>query len=127
MTDTTPALTERQMQVIGLLVTGASIKQIASRLEISTRTVKKHLTAARINLGAETRDHLVALAVSKGLVEMQNAEVFVTIPTKRHPAPAAAYACPCEDTTVRSVRCPTCGMWPAPVKQLGGFHANKKI
>lgn len=70
MTETSPALTERQVQVIGLLVTGTSIKQIARRLEISPRTVKKHLTAARINLGAETRDHLVAIVVSRNLVEV---------------------------------------------------------
>ena len=25
-----------------------------------------------------------------------------------------AYSCPCEDTTIKGVRCPTCGMWPAP-------------
>lgn len=63
-----PALTERQAQVVGMLVTGASIKQIARRLEISPRTVKKHLTSARLSLGAETRDHLVALAVARGMV-----------------------------------------------------------
>lgn len=67
-----PALTERQVQVVGLLVTGSSIKQIAKCLGISPRTVKKHLTAARLTLGAETRDHLVALAVSRKLVEVVN-------------------------------------------------------
>lgn len=67
-----PALTQRQVQVVGLLVTGSSIKQIARRLEISPRTVKKHLTTARLALGAETRDHLVALAVSRKLVEVVN-------------------------------------------------------
>jgi DNA-binding CsgD family transcriptional regulator len=78
MTDTYPeiephsALTERQVQVVGLLVQGSSIKQIARCLGISPRTVKKHLTTARLALGAETRDHLVALAVSRKLVEMEN-------------------------------------------------------
>ncbi len=74
-TDTPPApaaphLTPRQVQIIDLLIAGNSVKQVACRLAVSPRTVKKHLLAARVSLGAHTRDEMIARAVSMQLVHL---------------------------------------------------------
>lgn len=47
------------------------------------------------------------------VMEMRDASGYYKRPTRA--APDAAYACPCEDTTTKGTRCPTCGMWAAPV------------
>lgn len=43
MKDALQLLTEREIQVINLLAIGLTYKRIASRLHISSETVKKHL------------------------------------------------------------------------------------
>src|SRR5215467_11888651 len=48
------ALTRRQAEVVQLLVNGMTVKQIASCLGISKRTVTGHLSAARRRARART-------------------------------------------------------------------------
>ena len=51
----TNALTDRQVQILDLLATGASSKQVARALGISVRTIDKHLEMAYRTLGVATR------------------------------------------------------------------------
>ncbi len=48
-------LTERQVQVVKLLETGATTKQIARLLTISEHTARNHIQSILIAMGAHTR------------------------------------------------------------------------
>jgi DNA-binding NarL/FixJ family response regulator len=61
-------LTARELQVLQLLVEGASNKAIARRLGITPHTVKFHVAAIAGKLGASGRTDAVAKAVRQGLV-----------------------------------------------------------
>ena len=61
------ALTERELQVLTLLVTGMSNQEIASTLVISTNTVKRHLKMIYQKLNIHTRAAAVAKAINAGL------------------------------------------------------------
>lgn len=62
-----PALTERQVQVLGLLVRGLQNKQIARALDIAEGTVKQHLNAIFQELGVQTRTEAVYLLSRRGV------------------------------------------------------------
>ncbi len=62
------ALTEREMQVLGLLAQGLANKQIAARLGISEHTVKFHVSGIYTKLGATSRTEAVRLGVRQGLI-----------------------------------------------------------
>jgi DNA-binding CsgD family transcriptional regulator len=49
------ALTPRELEVLALLSTGASTKEISHQLEITPSTVKRHLTNLYRKLGATNR------------------------------------------------------------------------
>lgn len=61
-------LTQRELQVIGLLARGAQAKQIARHLEISTRTAERHIQNAYRKIGVSTRAAATLFAMQKGLV-----------------------------------------------------------
>ncbi|MGE5264803.1 MAG: response regulator [Acidobacteriota bacterium] len=61
-------LTEREKQVLRLLVRGAQNKEIAFQLNITERTVKAHLASIFNRLGVNSRTEAAALAVRMGLV-----------------------------------------------------------
>ncbi len=61
-------LTERERQVLRLIVRGAQNKEIASQLNISERTVKAHLASIFNRLGVNSRTEAAAVAVRLGLV-----------------------------------------------------------
>jgi DNA-binding NarL/FixJ family response regulator len=61
-------LTEREMQVLRLLVDGQSNPEIAGALHVTVRTVKYHLDNLYSKLGARSRTDAVAIAVRRGLV-----------------------------------------------------------
>ena len=60
-------LSRRELQVLGLLVTGASNQRIAEGLGITARTVEVHLDHARAKLGAPSRTTAAARALRLGL------------------------------------------------------------
>jgi DNA-binding CsgD family transcriptional regulator len=60
-------LSHRELQVLGLLVTGASNQRIAEGLGITTRTVEVHLDHVRSKLGAPSRTTAAARALRLGL------------------------------------------------------------
>lgn len=57
-------LSPRQQQVLALVGTGLTSRQIGARLGISRATVEAHVRWAMIKLGARNRLHAVALAAS---------------------------------------------------------------
>ena len=61
-------LTERQREILGLVVEGLNNRDIATRLAISEHTVKHHLTQVFNKTGVSTRLELAMLATQQGLV-----------------------------------------------------------
>jgi len=67
-TDPFDALTPRQREVLQLLADGKSVKQVASSLSISTRTVEFHKYTMMEAVGAKGMADLVRIAIRHGLV-----------------------------------------------------------
>jgi DNA-binding NarL/FixJ family response regulator len=61
-------LTPRELEVVELLASGLSNKEIAERLGVSFHTVKFHVNAILGKLGAASRAEAVALAAKAGLL-----------------------------------------------------------
>ncbi len=64
------ALTERELEVLGLLAQGMPNKEIASQLIISERTAKFHVSSIMSKLGATNRTEAVSLAAQRGLITL---------------------------------------------------------
>ena len=67
-------LTEREREVLALLVKACSNAEIAQRLTITISTTKHHVSAILSKLGAASRAEAVALAMEHGLVRGSTAE-----------------------------------------------------
>lgn len=63
------ALTPHQRQILRLVVDGLSAKEIAKKLDISSRTVETHKYQIMEALGAQSSAELIRLAIRHGLVE----------------------------------------------------------
>ena len=61
-------LTERELEVLGLLAAGASNRAIAQQLVVTQETVKKHLSHLFDKLGVANRTQAVARARQLGLL-----------------------------------------------------------
>lgn len=61
-------LSPRETEVLALLAEGASNKVIARHLDISVHTVKFHVAAILVKLGAVNRTDAIATAMRQGLV-----------------------------------------------------------
>ena len=61
------ALTAREIEVLKLVARGLTAEDIAMKLDISPRTVRFHVDAARTKMGAVNREEAIALAVKAGL------------------------------------------------------------
>jgi NarL family two-component system response regulator LiaR len=61
-------LTEREREVLALLVEGLSNTQIADKLVVSPSTIKSHVSHILAKLGVASRTEAAALAVRHGLV-----------------------------------------------------------
>jgi RNA polymerase sigma factor (sigma-70 family) len=64
-----PGLTNREKEVLKLLVEGKSNKEIANHLEISENTVKNHLRNIMEKLHLQNRVQLAVYALKKGIVK----------------------------------------------------------
>lgn len=60
--------TVREMEVLGLIVAGASNKEIARHLDLQEVTIKLHLTRIFQKMGVKNRSHAAVMAVRGGLV-----------------------------------------------------------
>ena len=61
-------LTARELEILRLVATGKTNKEIAAQLFISSDTVKGHLETTYRKLGVSDRAHAVAVAIRNGLV-----------------------------------------------------------
>ena len=66
------SLTEREMEVLGLLGTGTTNKEIGSDLFITERTVKFYVSSILGKLNASNRTEAVTIAVQHGLIEIKS-------------------------------------------------------
>jgi DNA-binding NarL/FixJ family response regulator len=66
------ALTQRELEVLRLLASGASTKDAADALGISTATLRAHIQAILRKLGAHSRLEAVAEAARLGLITMES-------------------------------------------------------
>ncbi len=62
------ALTEREMEVLRLVASGATNKQIAQQLYLSVRTVEGHLAKLYAKLGVNSRTEAALAAIRRGWV-----------------------------------------------------------
>jgi DNA-binding NarL/FixJ family response regulator len=62
-------LTERELQIVGLVGEGLNNDEIAERLVVSPATARTHVSRAMIKLGARDRAQLVVFAYQSGLVD----------------------------------------------------------
>jgi PAS domain S-box-containing protein len=63
-------LTTREHEVIALVAAGLRGGEIAARLGVSPETIKSHVQNAMTKLGAHTRAHAVAIALSTGQIDL---------------------------------------------------------
>ncbi|AUH69642.1 MULTISPECIES: response regulator [Gordonia] len=68
VTDSRPALTARELEIVEHLDLGLSNREIAKRLFISEATVKSHLVHIFDKLGVSSRSKVVAVARQRGLI-----------------------------------------------------------
>ena len=64
------AVSAREMDVLKLLVEGASNKMIAAQLNLSENTVKSHTSHIFAKLQVSSRAEAVAIALQRGIVPM---------------------------------------------------------
>jgi len=65
-----PELSQREMEVLQLLVRGRSNKEIASSLFITEDTVKAHLKTLFVKLGVQDRTDAAITAIRRGIVHL---------------------------------------------------------
>ncbi|RLD55108.1 MAG: DNA-binding response regulator [Bacteroidetes bacterium] len=63
-------LTDREKEILQLICTGMSIKEIATKLFISPRTVEGHKARIMEKLGAKNTSKLIILAIKNKLIEI---------------------------------------------------------
>ena len=68
--ETSTCLTEREMELVSLLVIGKSNKEIAERLFISENTVKYHIRNILQKLGVQNRTEAAAYALKEGIIDL---------------------------------------------------------
>lgn len=63
-----PLLTEREMEILAMIVKGATNREIAATLVVSAHTVKYHVDNIKTKLGARRRTDIVRLAAELLLI-----------------------------------------------------------
>jgi DNA-binding NarL/FixJ family response regulator len=66
----TTELSRRQQQVLRMAIAGLSNRQIATSLGVTPETVKDHLSAAYLKLGASNRIEAANIALREQLVRL---------------------------------------------------------
>ena len=65
-----PSLTSRELDVLKLIVSGRSNKEIGSELAISEATVKTHINSILSKLGVSDRTQAATTALQRGIVQL---------------------------------------------------------
>jgi len=72
-----PELSERELEILKLVATGLSNKEIASQLSLSPATVKVHLRNIFAKLGVQSRTEATLVAIQRGYVSVPSTAVPV--------------------------------------------------
>ena len=67
-----PDLSRREIQVVGLMAGGSSNKEMAHTLGVSPATIKNQVASLLAKLGAHDRTHAVALAIERGILNLED-------------------------------------------------------
>jgi len=67
-------LTKREREVLMCVATGAQTNDAAEQLVVSSDTVKTHVANAMAKLGAHTRAHAIAIALTTGQISWTSAD-----------------------------------------------------
>jgi DNA-binding NarL/FixJ family response regulator len=67
---TDDALTPREVDVLRLVAKGNANKVIGAQLSLTEETVKSHIRSILAKLGANDRNHAVAIALKRGIIEL---------------------------------------------------------
>ena len=70
-------LTQREVQVLRLLVSGNTNPQLARRLHLSARTVDHHVSSILEKLDVRSRTEAVAAALGLGILSSGGKQLFV--------------------------------------------------
>jgi DNA-binding NarL/FixJ family response regulator len=70
VSEATANVTPRELEVLGLISEGLSTRQVASRLNLSPKTVETHIAKLYRKLGARTRVQALSRAVQLGLIDL---------------------------------------------------------
>lgn len=62
-------MTARELEVLTLIASGASAKEIGRELDINSRTVESHISHLKLKTRSRNRAHLVAMALEEGLID----------------------------------------------------------
>ncbi len=69
-----PKLSSREQEILRLIASGASNRDIADRLALSTQTIKNSLSKIYEKLGVSNRTEAVVVALDKGLLEQEKSQ-----------------------------------------------------
>ena len=96
-------LTARERDVVGMVASGNSNRQIAQRLSISERTVKHHLTAVFEKLRVSSRLELAVYAAAHSLSSAKISQIGARMPNLGSREEAACHG-ECETHVFQSLR-----------------------
>jgi DNA-binding CsgD family transcriptional regulator len=69
------SLSARELEILELVANGFSAKEVAIRLGIAPATVERHTEHVRTKIRARNRPHMVALAISMGILMVETSEL----------------------------------------------------
>jgi DNA-binding NarL/FixJ family response regulator len=67
---TDEGLSDREIQVLGLIAGGNANKEVAMQLSITEETVKGHVKNILAKLGANDRTHAVTIGIKRGIIDV---------------------------------------------------------
>jgi len=62
------SLSDKERETIGWLIRGFSILETAKKMERSVPAIDKYIRQAKVKTKARSRDHLIAIVITQGLL-----------------------------------------------------------
>ncbi len=66
-----PSLTDRELEILRLIVLGRCNKEIAAELDIAANTVRNHLSNLMQKLGVRDRTEAATIAIQRGIIRLE--------------------------------------------------------